>query len=108
MVFYLETLLDWNTINFHLKIETIAKPSDDAAPELDEEAEKELQAAYEHRTIKGEIGSSIVIIFAFASIAVGSVISIGIIVLFFPKTKKKFYFHFDKKTNCFFSHNIRI
>ena len=99
MVFYLETLLDWNTINFHLKIETIAKPSDDAAPELDEEAEKELQAAYEHRTIKGEIGSGIIIIFVFSSTALSNVISTGVIVLFFPKTKKKFYFHFDKKTN---------
>ena len=104
LTIYINNLLDLNNIKFHLKIETIAEPNYDVVPEFDEETDKELQAAYEeHRAIKGKIGSGIIIVFFFSLIALGSVISIGIFGLFFPRTKKKMNSHLNKKSIWFFS-----
>ena len=62
LTIYINNLLDLNNIKFHLKIETTAESNYDVVPELDEETEKEIQAAYEeHRAIKGEVGSGIII-----------------------------------------------
>ena len=61
LTIYINNLLDLNKIKIQLKIETIAS-NYDVVPELDEETEKEIQAAYEeHRAIKGEVGSGIII-----------------------------------------------
>ena len=91
---YLGTLVDPNNIKTFLKIETTVEPNEQAAPVLDKEIEKEIQAAYEeHRAIKGEIGSGIITIVVVSSLAVGGVITITVIFLFFPNLKKKLLPH---------------